>query len=187
MNHRTAFLFKRAARAVLSLSLRVKESSSGEGARNNVFTFAESCTGGLLASWAASVAGVSAVFPGGVVTYGNKAKIELLSVTPETIERCGAVSAHCAAEMARGALMLFGTLMAVSVTGIAGPGGGAPEKPVGTVWFAIAHADGSVRLKRGYYPGRGRSAVRERAAFSALVMLIGGLRHELDDRRAACA
>ena len=152
MNHRMAFLFKRAARAALSLSLRVrvKELSSGALARNNIFTFAESCTGGLLASAAASTAGVSAVFPGSVVTYSDKAKIELLSVAPETIERYGAVSARCAAEMARGALRLFGTVVAVSVTGIAGPGGGTPEKPVGTVWFAIAHSDGRVRLKRGH-------------------------------------
>jgi PncC family amidohydrolase len=182
MNHRSAFLFKRAARAALSLSLRVRvrESSSGACARNNIFTFAESCTGGLLASVASSVAGVSAVFPGSVVTYSDKAKIERLSVTPETIERYGAVSAHCAAEMAQGALRLFDAVVAVSVTGIAGPGGGTPEKPVGTVWFAIAHSDGCVRLKHGYYPGGGRRATQERAAFSALVMLIGGLRYELE-------
>ncbi|MDR2780192.1 MAG: nicotinamide-nucleotide amidohydrolase family protein [Synergistaceae bacterium] len=180
MNHRTAFLFKRAARSALSLALRVKESPRGAHARNNVFTFAESCTGGLLASAASSVAGVSAVFPGSVVTYSDRAKIEHLSVTPETIERYGAVSAHCAAEMAQGALRLFGAAVAVSVTGIAGPGGGSPEKPVGTVWFAVAHSDGRVRLKRGYYPGGGRRSTQERAAFSALVMLIGGLKYELE-------
>jgi PncC family amidohydrolase len=179
MDHRTAFLFKRAARAALSLSLRVRELSFGAGARGSVFTFAESCTGGLLASAATSVPGVSEVFPGSVVTYSDKAKIERLSVTPETIERYGAVSAHCAAEMARGALSLFGAVVAVSVTGIAGPGGGTAEKPVGTVWFAIAHADGRVRLKHGYYPGGGRRATRERAVFSALALLIGGLRYEI--------
>ncbi|MDR1511057.1 MAG: nicotinamide-nucleotide amidohydrolase family protein [Synergistaceae bacterium] len=178
MNRRTAFDLRRAAAEALSAALRVRESSPL--ACGNIFTFAESCTGGLLASSAASVSGVSGVFPGSVVTYSDKAKIELLSVVPETIERYGAVSAQCAAEMARGALDLFGAFVAVSVTGIAGPGGGSPEKPVGTVWFAVAHADGRIRLKRGYYPGRNRRAVRERAAFSALVMLIGGLRYEIE-------
>ncbi|MDR1137019.1 MAG: CinA family protein, partial [Synergistaceae bacterium] len=146
----------------------------------NVFTFAESCTGGLLASAATAVPGVSAVFPGSVVTYSDRAKIEHLSVTPETIRHYGAVSDQCAAEMAWGALRLFDTIIAVSVTGIAGPSGGSPEKPVGTVWFAIAHSNGYIRLKRGRYPGMGRRATQERAAYAAMTMLICGLRYELE-------
>ncbi|MDR1966113.1 MAG: nicotinamide-nucleotide amidohydrolase family protein [Synergistaceae bacterium] len=145
----------------------------------NVFTFAESCTGGLLASIMASVPGVSEVFPGSLVAYSNETKIERLAVTPETIENCGAVSAKCAAEMARGALRLFGTMMAVSVTGIAGPGGGSPDKPVGTVWFAIAHASGAMKLRRGRYPGLSRRAVQRRSALSALDLLIQGLSREI--------
>ncbi|MDR1579930.1 MAG: CinA family protein [Synergistaceae bacterium] len=145
---------------------------------NYLFTFAESCTGGLLASFVTSVPGVSSVFPGSVVTYSNEAKNELLSVSGDTLERCGAVSAECAAEMARGALERFGTLAAVSVTGVAGPGGGSTEKPVGTVWFAAAHRDGAMRLRHGFYPGRKRRQTQERAVVSALDMLIAALRYE---------
>ena len=161
------------------MSLYLKYSKSCGTASENVFTFAESCTGGLLASSLTSLPGVSAVFPGSVVTYSNRAKIEHLSVTPGTIERHGAVSAECAAEMARGALGLFDTRMAVSVTGIAGPAGGSDEKPVGTVWFAIAHSDGRMRLKRGFYPGRPRGGVRRMAVMAALGLLADGLRYEI--------
>jgi PncC family amidohydrolase len=132
-----------------------------------------------LASSVASIPGASAVFPGSLVTYSNKAKIERLSVTQETIRRHGAVSAQCAAEMACGAQKLFDTVIAVSVTGIAGPDGGSSGKPVGTVWFAIAHADGRMRLKRGYYPGRPRHDIQRRAALAALDILVGGLLYEI--------
>ncbi|MDR1133492.1 MAG: CinA family protein [Synergistaceae bacterium] len=153
--------------------------TSGYAASGNyLFTFAESCTGGLLASFVTSVRGVSSVFPGSAVTYSNEAKRDLLAVSGDTLERFGAVSAECAAEMARGALERFGTLVAVSVTGIAGPDGGSAEKPVGTVWFAAAHRDGATRLRRGYYPGRSRRQTQERAAVSALGMLIVALRYE---------
>jgi len=153
----------RIARKVLELSLIYKYTKYDDKPSANIFTFAESCTGGLLAAAMTSLPGVSAVFPGSVVTYGNVAKIERLSVAPETIEVCGAVSARCAAEMARGAMGMFGAEMAVSVTGVAGPGGGSGEKPVGTVWFAIAHSDGTLRLKRGFYPGRSRAGVQKAA------------------------
>jgi PncC family amidohydrolase len=150
----------------------------GAASGNCLFTFAESCTGGLLASYVTSVPGVSSVFPGSLVTYGNEAKRSLLGVSAGTLERFGAVSAECAAEMARGAMERFGTLVAVSVTGVAGPGGGSAEKPVGTVWFAAAHRDGAMRLRHGFYPGRDRRRTRERAAASALSMLICALRRE---------
>ena len=170
---------KRLAAEILDLSLRLKYSKSCGTSGAGVFTFAESCTGGLIASSITSLPGVSAVFPGSVVTYGNRAKIEQLSVTPETIEQCGAVSARCAAEMARGALSLFDTTLAVSVTGIAGPDGGSDAKPVGMVWFAIAHSDGRMRLKRGFYPGRPRIGVQMTAALAALGLLADGLRYEI--------
>jgi PncC family amidohydrolase len=179
MNHRTALELERVSREAFSLALRVVKLSSRADACANIFTFAESCTGGLIASSAASIPGVSAVFPGGVVTYSNRAKTECLRVAPETIERHGAVSAQCAAEMAQGALKLFHTVIAVSVTGIAGPGGGSPEKPVGTVWFAVSHEGGRVSLKRGYYPRESRRAIQERAALTALEMLVRGLEYEL--------
>ncbi|MDR3076689.1 MAG: CinA family protein [Synergistaceae bacterium] len=162
-------------RAVRSLSLRLKYAKPRDASWTNVFTFAESCTGGLIASWLTSLPGISAVFPGSAVTYSNEAKIEQLSVAPETIGRYGAVSARCAAEMARGALRKFGTMMAVSVTGIAGPDGGSPDKPVGTVWFAIAHEDGRMKLRRGFYPKRSRAGVQRRAARAALEMLLNGI------------
>jgi len=167
------------ARTVLDLSLRLKYSKPCDAAWNNVFTFAESCTGGLMASSVTSIPGVSAIFPGSLVTYSDRAKIESLSVTRETIGRHGAVSAQCAAEMACGARKLFDTVIAVSVTGIAGPNGGSSDKPVGTVWFAIAHSDGRMRLKRGYYPGRPRHDVQMRAVLAALDLLVGGLRYEI--------
>ena len=144
-------------------------------ANERLFTFAESCTGGLAATSVTSVPGISAIFPGGAVTYSNRSKIELLGVTPETIEKHGAVSGQCAAEMAWGVRKLFGAKLAVSVTGIAGPGGGNEEKPVGTVWFALADERGVLALRKGFYPHRDRTGVRLSAARCALKMLINGL------------
>lgn len=142
---------------------------------DRLFTFAESCTGGLAAAAVTSIPGVSAIFPGGAVTYSNRSKIELLNVTPEIIERYGAVSGQCAAEMAWGARKLFGAKLAVSITGIAGPDGGSAEKPVGTVWFALANEQGIVALRKGLYLHRSRTAVRLSATKSALKLLIKGL------------
>jgi PncC family amidohydrolase len=81
--------------------------------------------------------------------------------------------------MARGALAAFDALIAVSVTGIAGPGGGSELKPVGLVWFAAAHSSGRIILRRGFYPGRSRKATRERAALSAMELLVRELKYEL--------
>ncbi|MDL2263545.1 CinA family protein [Synergistaceae bacterium OttesenSCG-928-I11] len=155
------------SRKILDISL----ACHGEPSRK-LFTFAESCTGGLVASAITGVPGASAVFSGSFVAYSNLAKIELLNVTPETIERHGAVSGECAAEMAWGALRKFDTRIAVSVTGIAGPDGGSEQKPVGTVWFAACHCDGRMRLKRGFYPNKNRRAVQLNATHAALRMLI---------------
>src|SRR5262245_25167160 len=94
---------------------------------------AESCTGGLVAGALTAIAGASDVVDRGFVTYSNKAKIELLGVPGETIAEHGAISAEIAAAMARGAVLRAGVDLAVSVTGIAGPGGGSPQKPVGLV------------------------------------------------------
>lgn len=100
---------------------------------------AESCTGGLISSRITDVAGSSEVFLQGFVTYSNQAKIHSLGVNPDTLHQFGAVSAEVAQEMAEGALRVSGADMAASVTGIAGPGGGTPEKPVGTAWYAVAN------------------------------------------------
>jgi nicotinamide-nucleotide amidase len=102
------------------------------------FSCAESCTGGLIGAALTEVPGSSDVFAGSAVVYSNEAKKNLLGVEPSILDMYGAVSGECAEAMARGALARYGTSLSVAVTGIAGPDGGSPEKPVGTVWFALA-------------------------------------------------
>lgn len=108
--------------------------------QKQTLALAESCTGGFIANRITNVSGASAVFQGGAVTYSNGAKQALLNVSPETLAAYGAVSEQTAAEMAKGALHRFGSDYALSVTGIAGPTGGTPEKPVGTVFIGFAAA-----------------------------------------------
>jgi nicotinamide-nucleotide amidase len=128
---------------------------------------AESCTGGLIGAALTDIPGSSDVFLGGAVVYGNEAKTKILGVEPSLLAKHGAVSGECAEAMARGALDVFGTSLAVSVTGIAGPGGGSPEKPVGTVWFAVARRGMECRSFAQRLEG-GRESVRERAVRVAL-------------------
>lgn len=135
--------------------------------RGQTLATAESCTGGLIAKRLTDVAGSSDVFVEGFVTYSNDAKIARLGVPPEVLDAHGAVSGETAEAMAAGARAASGASWALSVTGIAGPGGGSPEKPVGLVWFGLAGPDGRVRSKKMMGP-RGRSAVRELAAVTAL-------------------
>lgn len=130
---------------------------------------AESCTGGSIAAQLTSVSGSSKSFMGGVVAYDNRAKIDLLGVQRSTIERAGAVSEETALEMAQGARARLHADIGVSVTGIAGPSGGTPEKPVGLVWIAIA-AEEHVKAERFEFSGD-RAAVRQRATISALARL----------------
>ena len=99
---------------------------------------AESCTGGLVADAIVSVPGASAVFDGGIVSYANRIKENLLGVQPQTLCDFGAVSSQCAAEMANGIRQRMDADVGISTTGIAGPGGGTPEKPVGTVYVGVA-------------------------------------------------
>ena len=130
---------------------------------------AESCTGGLLATMLTDIAGSSAFFKQGWITYSNDAKISQLGVLPETIATDGAVSEAVALAMASGARERAGADYAVSITGIAGPGGGSADKPVGTVWIALATRDGpAARLFN--FPGD-RAMVRDRSAKMALSML----------------
>ena len=137
--------------------------------RGLVCAVAESCTGGAIGSAIVSVSGASAVFAGGVIAYSNDVKREVLKVSASTLERHGAVSAETASEMASGVRALTNADFAVSVTGIAGPGGGSEEKPVGLVWFGLAGKDG-VRTERMIFSG-GRSEVRGAAVEHALGML----------------
>jgi len=129
---------------------------------------AESCTGGLAAHLITAIPDVSPYYPGGVVTYSNQAKTELLGVPAELIHDHGAVSPEVAVAMARGALQRFDADVAVSVTGIAGPGGGSPEKPVGLVYLGLATRDltDSRRLEMG--PEQPRDVIQSRSAKHAL-------------------
>ena len=139
---------------------------------------AESCTGGLIAAACTSVAGSSDWFECGIVSYGNAAKVELLGVDPALIAAHGAVSEPVAAAMARGALGRAGAALAVAVTGIAGPGGAVPGKPVGLVWMALARLDGGVpvvQAERLQLAGD-RSAVREATVRAALARLLEAAR-----------
>jgi nicotinamide-nucleotide amidase len=129
---------------------------------------AESCTGGLVAAALTAIAGSSDVVERGFVTYSNKA--ELLGVPPATITAHGAVSAETAAAMARGAIVRAPVDVAVSIAGIAGPGGGSAEKPVGLMIFGLARRDGACRTERHVFSGD-RTAVREAALRLALRLL----------------
>lgn len=111
-------------------------------ARGLVLATAESCTGGLVADRITDIPGSSDYFAGGVVAYANAIKTHFLGVAPGTLERYGAVSRETVLEMARGARRLFNADIAVSVSGIAGPGGGLPDKPVGTTWVGLVTGDG---------------------------------------------
>ena len=130
---------------------------------------AESCTGGGVGSAITSVAGASAVFMGGVISYDNSVKREVLGVREEVLATKGAVSPECAAEMAEGARRLLKVDIAVSLTGIAGPDGGSKEKPVGLVWFGLATDKGTSTESR-VLPGD-RAAVRAAAVEHALGLL----------------
>ena len=131
---------------------------------------AESCTGGLVAAALTAIAGSSDVVERGFVTYSNEAKIEMLAVPSDTIAAHGAVSAETAAAMARGAVRRAPADVAVSVTGIAGPGGGSPQKPVGLVYIGVARRDGACRVEHRVFPGD-RSEIRQAALIEALQML----------------
>lgn len=132
---------------------------------------AESCTGGLIAAELTGIAGSSHVFERGWVTYSNEAKHELLGVAAETLQAAGAVSGDTAAEMAVGALARSRAQLAVSVTGIAGPGGGSDEKPVGLVWFGLARDGQPTQTLEQRFGDLGRSEVRARSVETALELL----------------
>lgn len=137
-------------------------------AKNKTVCFAESCTGGLAAASVVSVPGASAVFYGGIVAYDNSVKRSLLGVSEEVLMTAGAVSEACALQMASGARTAIGTDLAISVTGIAGPGGGSAEKPVGLVYLGIAGDAGVRALKLLLGDAGDRTAIRERAVCEML-------------------
>lgn len=132
---------------------------------------AESCTGGLVAAAISDIPGSSWVLDCGFVTYSNEAKQQMLGVTPSTIDVYGAVSTECAAEMAKGALAHAQVDLAVSITGIAGPTGAVPGKPIGLVYFCAASRSGRVIAHDRKFGDIGRSRVRHASVMQALAML----------------
>jgi nicotinamide-nucleotide amidase len=145
--------------------------------RGRRLAIAESCTGGLMAARLTERAGSSAYVVGGAVTYADEAKVELLGVDAEAIRRHGAVSAEVADAMAEGALTRFGADVALSITGIAGPGGGTEEKPVGLVCWSARQAGGATLARQVRLPGD-RGDVRDRSTTVGMHLLRRLLRGE---------
>jgi nicotinamide-nucleotide amidase len=140
-------------------------------AKTLMLATAESCTGGLVAGALTDIAGSSAVVDRGFVTYTNAAKQQMLGVPPDTLNKFGAVSRETAEAMVRGALEKAMADLAVSITGIAGPGGGSAEKPVGLVHFAAAARDGRLVHRERRFGDIGRGEVRRLSVLEALAML----------------
>ncbi len=138
-------------------------------ARGITVATAESCTGGGVGSAITAVPGSSAVFAGGIISYANEVKRDVLKVDENILKTAGAVSSECASAMAEGARKLLNVDIAISLTGIAGPSGGTPAKPVGLVWFGIATKDG-VRTEKAIFRGD-RAGIRSNAITHALGML----------------
>lgn len=142
-------------------------------ANNLSLSTAESCTGGGVAALITSVPGSSEYFKGGIVAYDNEVKKNLLGVSPETLSAHGAVSRETVVEMAKGAMNRLKTDCAIATSGIAGPGGGTLEKPVGTVWIAVAYKNEIVTMKQEGDDGRAGNV--EKTIKNALIMLRNGL------------
>lgn len=138
--------------------------------RGETLATAESCSGGLIAHRITNIAGSSRYFQGGVITYSNEAKMALLGVRRETLEAVGAVSEAVAVEMAEGARSRLRADWGIGVTGIAGPGGGTAEKPVGLVYIAVAGPDGATATRNEFLGDR--IAVKEQTANRALQLLM---------------
>ena len=131
---------------------------------------AESCTGGLIANFITNAPGASEIFLGGYVTYANNAKSDLLNVAPKLIEKHGAVSEQVACAMAEGARARATSTYGVATTGIAGPSGGSDQKPVGTVYIALASEESETIAKRFFFP-TDRATFKQLAAQTALDLL----------------
>lgn len=145
-----------------------EEVIDGARARQLRITCAESCTGGLLCAALTHIAGASDIFDAGFVTYSNQIKTDVLGVPPDKLATHGAVSGEVAEAMAIGARLKAKADIALSITGIAGPGGGSAEKPVGLVYMAVTDATGRVNIVRHQFADIGRSAIREQAVRAAL-------------------
>jgi nicotinamide-nucleotide amidase len=157
----------------LSLEKSILDFMAG---KNLTLSVAESCTGGFLSQMITQHPGSSAVFLGGAVTYSNNLKQIMLGVFPKTLDQFGAVSEETVVEMATGAVRNYGSNYSIAITGIAGPDGGTPEKPVGTVWIAVASANKTIARKFQF--GNRRLQNIERSAISALTMLFKLLKED---------
>ena len=138
-------------------------------AKKMTLSTAESCTGGSIAALITSVPGSSEYFKGGVVAYSNEVKMNMLYVSPETLQKYGAVSRETVIEMVQGVMESMKTDCAVATSGIAGPGGGTPEKPVGTIWMAVACGGLIVTEKDEGDAGRAENV--KKAVHNALLLL----------------
>lgn len=160
--------------AVRTLVRRLAESSS-------TLATAESCTGGMIAASVVDIAGASEIFLGSVVSYANSVKENTLHVKRDTLLNFGAVSEECAKEMCIGVKQALGSDYAVSVTGIAGPGGGSAKKPVGLVWFGVATPSGVYTKSRRFNSAYSRDRIRSLAAKEAVFMLLEHIGKENDE------
>lgn len=152
-----------------AIAMRVLEAAKAEGL---MLATVESCTGGMIAAALTDIAGSSAAFERGFITYSNQSKSELVGVSEALIGQYGAVSAEVAKAMAEGALSHAPVDLAVSVTGIAGPDGGSAEKPVGLVYMAAARKGRETQTERHVFSPADRATVRELATMSALALLM---------------
>ena len=134
---------------------------------------AESCTGGLVSHRITNVSGSSTYFLGGVISYANEAKVRLLGVSPETLDKFGAVCFETVLEMSRGVRDALSADIGIATSGIAGPTGGTPDKPVGTVWIGFSSAAGE-EARHFLFEGN-RLSIKEQAAQAALQVLLGHL------------
>lgn len=146
--------------------------------REGQVSSAESCTGGLFAAAVTEIPGSSGWFGRSFVTYSNESKQELVGVLPETLEAHGAVSTQTVLQMASGARDRANATHAIAISGVAGPSGGSPEKPVGTVYFGLATPDGSGFVHRAQFRGLDRARIRQRSVYTALRILLWRLHEE---------
>lgn len=144
--------------------------------RKLTISFAESCSGGLLSAKLTEIPGVSDVFLGSVVSYANTTKADLLGVSWEALNSEGAVSENVARQMAKGCLRSFKTSCSIAITGIAGPGGGSPQKPVGTVWFAVSGPHFDISEKKNF--SGDRVEIQRQSVEWATKLLLRGLQHK---------
>jgi nicotinamide-nucleotide amidase len=158
---------------LLAAANAVLEAAKANGVK---IATAESCTGGLVAAALTSISGSAEVLERGFVTYSNEAKVEMLGVDPRLVEDAGAVSEPVARAMAEGALAHSGAWLTVSITGIAGPTGGGPLKPIGLVHFATAVRGGQTIHRRELFGALGRERVRDASVRVALDLLLDRLK-----------